>query len=95
MIAERYLKSRFEAGHIEGMEKGRREIRQRVKQALDDLGDQITPEARDYILGKTDGRQQERERVRKILDKVGDKLTPEERDLILGKADADSDPKKE
>ena len=46
MIADRYLQQRYEAG--------RQAERDRIKKVLDELGDKLTPEQRDLILGNFD-----------------------------------------
>lgn len=50
MIADRYLERRFK----EGMETGRRESRQHIKEVLEKAGIELPPEVREQLFGSPD-----------------------------------------
>ena len=51
MISERYKKIRYEAGLAKGEEQERERVKKRVNRILEEMGDELSPELKERLLG--------------------------------------------
>ena len=51
MISERYKRLRYEAGLAKGKEQERERFKRRVNRVLEDMGDEVSPELKERLLG--------------------------------------------
>ena len=51
MISERYKRIRYEAGLAKGEEQERERVKKRVNRILEEMGDELSPELKERLLG--------------------------------------------